>query len=238
MEFLLGTCRKFSAGGGVWIYLKPCSSTNVKSRILFHDRRLRYRFFHCVYSLEACTNGWWYLEQNDAGITSDVATFIQAKQIEMKCPEEFSNPVDRLGRLHIWLKYLYVVGKKFRFYSSDLENISVFGLMIYITIFLMILDNLTFPHKNQSGVKFVFGLHFRRSFFTIRDSSEKIQQEIRSAWTEVSSNNMLTITIRTFIHHKGRECLRRAFFGAVIHSDHKRPKVGEKDSWIFSEIPQ
>ena len=62
-----------------------------------------------------------------------------------------------------------------------------------------------------------------------------MQQEIRSAWTEVSSNNMLTTKIRTLIHHTGRECLRRAFFGPAIHSDHKRPKVGEKDSWIFSE---
>ena len=46
---------------------------------------------------------------------------------------------------------------------------------------------------------------------------------------------MLAITIRTFIHHTGRECLRRAFFGPAIHSDHKRPKVAEKDSSIFSE---
>ena len=62
-----------------------------------------------------------------------------------------------------------------------------------------------------------------------------MQQEIRSALTEVSTNNMLTKKIRTFIYHTGRECLRRAFFGPVIQSDHKRLKVGEKDSWIFSE---
>ena len=46
---------------------------------------------------------------------------------------------------------------------------------------------------------------------------------------------MLTITIGAFIHHTGQECLKRAFFGPVIHSDHKRPKVAEKDSSIFSE---
>ena len=46
---------------------------------------------------------------------------------------------------------------------------------------------------------------------------------------------MLTIIIIPFIHHAGRECLRRAFFGPAMHSDHKRPKVGEKDSSIFSE---
>ena len=74
-------------------------------------------------------------KQNGAGITSDVAIFIQAKQIQMKCPEEFSNRVDRLGRLHIALKYLSMLGEKFRFSLLDLANISVYGLMIYITIF-------------------------------------------------------------------------------------------------------
>ena len=46
---------------------------------------------------------------------------------------------------------------------------------------------------------------------------------------------MLSIIIRPFIHHTGREYLRRAFFGPDIHNDHKRPKVAEKDSSIFSE---
>ena len=147
----------------------------------------------------------------------------------------------RLGRLHIALKYLSMLCKKFRFYVSDFKNISVYGLMIHITIFLMIFDNLFFPDTKQSRVKFVLGIQrllgvqFRRSFVTIRDSSEKIQKEIRSAWTEVSSNNMLTIILRPFIHHTGWECLRRTFFGPVIHSDHKFPKVAEKDSSIFSE---
>ena len=105
----------------------------------------------------------------------------------------------------------------------------------------MIFDNLTFQDTKQLGVKFVLGIqcllgvHFRRSFATIRDSSEKIQKEIRSAWTEVSSNNMLTTKIRTLIHHTGRECCRRAFLSPAIHNDHKRPKVAERDSWKFSE---
>ena len=103
------------------------------------------------------------------------------------------------------------------------------------------MDNLTFPDTKHSGVKFVLwiqcllGVQFRRSFGTIRDSSEKIQKEIRSAWIEVSSNNMLTITIRPLLHQTGRECCRRAFFGPVIQSDHKHPKVAESDSWKFSE---
>ena len=57
---------------------------------------------------------------NDAGIKSDVAIFIQQKQM---CTEEFSNTVDRLGRLHIALKYLSMLGEKFRFYVSDLGKI-------------------------------------------------------------------------------------------------------------------
>ena len=40
-----------------------------------------------------------------------------------------------LEDLHMALKYLSMLGKKFRFYVWDLDNISVYGLMIYITIF-------------------------------------------------------------------------------------------------------
>ena len=211
----------------------------MKNRILSHDRRLRYRFYHCVDSLEACTNGWWCLEQHDAGITSDVAIFIQAKQIQMKCPEEFSNKVFVLEDYISHWNTCQCCVRSFVFMYRILK--SVYGLMIHITIFLMIFDNLFFPDTKQSRVKFVLGIQrllgvqFRRSFVTIRDSSEKIQKEIRSAWTEVSSNNMLTIILRPFIHHTGWECLRRTFFGPVIHSDHKFPKVAEKDSSIFSE---
>ena len=35
------------------IYLKPCSSKNLQNWIIFHDRRFLYRFYRCVYSLEA-----------------------------------------------------------------------------------------------------------------------------------------------------------------------------------------
>ena len=143
------------------MYLKPCSSTIVKNWILSHDRRLRCRFYHCVYSLEACTKGWWCLEQNDAGIASDVAIFIQEKRIQMKCPEEFSDTVDRFGRLHIALKYMSMLGKKFRFYVSDLKNISVYGLVRYINIFLKIFCHLTFPAPPRSPVSKINRHHQR-----------------------------------------------------------------------------
>ena len=32
---------------------KPCSFPNLQNWIFFHDRRLRYRFYRSVYSLEA-----------------------------------------------------------------------------------------------------------------------------------------------------------------------------------------
>ena len=61
--------------------------------------------------------------QRDAVITFDLAIYIQAKQIQMKFPEEFSNTVVRLGGFHIALNYLSLLGKKFR--SSGLEDLLI-----------------------------------------------------------------------------------------------------------------
>ena len=88
LNFPRGTCSKFSTWQGINLS-KILQFYDCENRILSHDLRLQYRFYHCVYSLESCTNGWWCLEQHDAGITSDVAIFIQAKQIQMKFPEDF-----------------------------------------------------------------------------------------------------------------------------------------------------
>ena len=52
----------------------------------------------------------------------------------MKFPEEFSNTVIRHVGLHIVLKYLSLLDKKFRFYPLDLGNISVYVLMIFIKL--------------------------------------------------------------------------------------------------------
>ena len=76
----------------------------------------------------------------------------------------------------------------------------------------MIFNNLTFAGTKQSGVQFVLGaqfvngIQFRRSFVNIRDWSETIKKKLRSASTEVSSNNMLTTILRPFIDNTGREC--------------------------------
>ena len=74
------------------------------------------------------------MEHNNAVITSDVAIFIQAKEIQLKFSEELSNTVVRLGGLHSALNHLSLLGKKFRFYLSALENISVYVLIISNTL--------------------------------------------------------------------------------------------------------
>jgi hypothetical protein len=61
--------------------------------------------------------------QRDAVITFDLAIYMQAKQIQMKFPEEFSNTVVRLGGFHIALNYLSLLGKMFR--SSGLEDLLI-----------------------------------------------------------------------------------------------------------------
>ena len=65
---------------------------------------------------------------------------------------------------------------------SVLENISVYALVIFITLsVLMIFSNLTFLDTKESGVQLdleiqrVLGVQIRKSFVTIRDWSEKIQ---------------------------------------------------------------
>ena len=78
--------------------------------------------------------------------------------------------------------YLSLVGKKCRFLLSALGNISVYALVILITLsVLMIYSNLTFLDTKQSGVQVVFeiqrilGVQMQKSFVTIRDWSKKIQ---------------------------------------------------------------
>ena len=78
--------------------------------------------------------------------------------------------------------YLSLVGKKCRFLLSALGNISVYALVILITLsVLMIYSNLTFLDTKQSGVQLVFeiqrvlGVQMRKSFLTIRDWSKKMQ---------------------------------------------------------------
>ena len=58
----------------------------------------------------------------------------QQKQTQMKFREEFSNTVVCLEGLDIAVNYLFLLGKKFRLYVSDLGNTSVHGLVIFIIL--------------------------------------------------------------------------------------------------------
>ena len=88
----------------------------------------------------------------------------------------------RLRITHRTELYLSLVGKKCRFLLSALRNISVYALVILITLSVLIIySNLTFLDTKQSGVQLVFeiqrvlGVQIRKSFVMIRDWREKIE---------------------------------------------------------------
>ena len=156
MAFPRTTSRKFWLGN-ISIYLKPCSSTNLQNWIFLHDRMFLYRFYHCVYGLEAWKKLSDVLEQHDAVITFDIAIFTQGKQIQMKFPEEFSNTVLSLWELHIARNYtcLWWV-RSVVFFVSALGNILLYALVILITLsVLIVFSNLTFLDTKQPGVQLV-----------------------------------------------------------------------------------
>ena len=79
---------------------------------------------------------------------------------------------------------------------SVLGNISVYALVIFITLsVLMIFSNLTFLDTEQSRVQLVLeiqrvlGVQIRKSFVMIRDWRERYSKKPRSFSNEVSSNN-------------------------------------------------
>ena len=122
---------------------------------------------------------------------------MQGKQIPIWFSEEFSNTVLCLWELHIALNYscLWWV-RSVVFFVSVLGNISVYALVIFITLsVLMIFSNLTFLDTEQSGVQLVLEIQrvldvqIRKSFVMIRDWRERYSKKPRSFSNEVSSNN-------------------------------------------------
>ena len=98
------------------------------------------------------------------------------------CRRIFKHSALSLRITHRTELYLCLMGKKSRSFVSTLGNISVFALVIFITLsVLIIFSNLTFLDTKQSGVQLVLeiqrvlGIQIRKSFITIRDWSEKIQ---------------------------------------------------------------
>ena len=101
--------------------------------------------------------------------------------------------------LHIALNYtcLWWV-RSVVFFLSVLGNISVYALVIFITLsVLMIFSNLTFLDTKRSGVQLVLkskrdlGVQIRKSFVMIRGWRERYSKQRRSFWNEVSSNAKL-----------------------------------------------
>ena len=101
-----------------------------------------------------------------------------------------------LWELHIALNYTCLWWVRTVFFFSALGNISVYALVIFITLsVLMIFSNLTFRDTKQSGVQLVletiafsvsrFEDHSSRSETGVKRSSKKL----RSFSDEVSSNN-------------------------------------------------
>ena len=126
-----------------------------------------------------------------------IGIFMQGKQIQIRFSEEFSNTVLCLWELHIALNYtcLWWV-RSVVFFVSVLGNISVYSLVIFITLsVLMIFSNLTFldteekesswSSKSSASSVSRFENHSSRSETGVKRYSKKP----RSFSNEVSSNN-------------------------------------------------
>ena len=138
-----------------------------------------------------------------------------------------------LWELHIALKYtcLWWV-RSVVFFVSALRNISVYALVIFITLsVLMIFSNLTFLDTKQSGVQLVLkiqrvlGVQIQKSFVTIRDWREKYSKKPRSFSNEVSSNNAKSPFPRQ---------LAEGFWLGNISIYLKPFRSKNRQNWIFS----
>ena len=187
------SCR----AGRISNYLKPCCSAIVQIWIFSYDRRFLYRFDHCVYSLEACTNDNWRF-----GTARWRNLVLYCKLHPSKTN---SNKVSRRIFKHHALSliithraelYLSLVGKKCSFFVSALGDISVYALVIFITLsVLMIFSNLTFLDTKHSGVQLVLGI-IASSVSRLEDYSSRSESGVkryskkpRSFSNEVSINN-------------------------------------------------
>ena len=61
--------------------------------------------------------------QSDSVITFDLAIYTKAKQVQWRCPEEFSDTVIRMGGFHIALTFLSLIGKKYT--NSGLDDLLI-----------------------------------------------------------------------------------------------------------------
>ena len=61
--------------------------------------------------------------QVDSAVTFDLAIYFKAKQVQWRCPEEFSDTVIRKGSFHIALSFLSLIGKKYT--NSGLDDLLI-----------------------------------------------------------------------------------------------------------------
>ena len=68
---------------------------------------------------DICTS----FDQKDVVVSFDLAIYFKAKQIIWKYPDEFPDTLIRLGRFHITLNFLAVLGKRYQ--SSGIKDVLV-----------------------------------------------------------------------------------------------------------------
>ena len=61
------------------------------------------------------------LEQSTSVVTFDLVIYSKVKEIQWRYPEDFKNLVIRMGRFHVALNFLAVIGKKFQ--ESGIEDV-------------------------------------------------------------------------------------------------------------------
>ena len=63
------------------------------------------------------------IAQTDSVLTFNMAIYIKAKLIQWSSPDEFKDTVIRMGRFHIVLNFLALIGKKYQ--NSGLEDLLI-----------------------------------------------------------------------------------------------------------------
>ena len=129
------TWRKFRPGR-ISNYLKPCCFAIVEIRIFSCDRRFLYWFDHCVYSLEAWTNGYWRFE---TAWGRNLVLYWQL-HLSKRNSNEVSRRIFKHRALSLIIKYrtelcLSFVGKKCRFFFVGFgKYFSICSSDVYYTI--------------------------------------------------------------------------------------------------------
>lgn len=88
---------------------------------MIHGSSTEYSTIYTV--LKTIQNMMSCLNQKNSVITFDLAIYMKAKEIQLRCADEFKHLVIRMGGFHIALNFLSVIGKKFQ--ESGLEDLLI-----------------------------------------------------------------------------------------------------------------